>query len=296
MSRQFIIIAISVILLAACTEGELTADFKNPSDAFRPAEADTTAEAQLRRDFREATGCYLLFNDTIQRERLGTDINGDDRYFVELLDMTYSVGLSAYISTSYTYTLLETFAQKRDATDFLTDYILPHLTGSLRPYSWFLCNVITGWNDTNTSTGRPYAITNQRCIAVATNYLMQRERTDEQKETYAQRILNIIIGQLATNNSNAFADFYTFCADYYGREYIAFGFEERPTTAQLNAIGFLSSTSVSSFPSMSTDLNSFAVLAVQYTDEQLQQMYASYPIILRKAAVVRRVLEELGYR
>jgi hypothetical protein len=46
---------------------------------------------------------------------------------------------------------------------------------------------------------------------------------------------------------------------------------------------------------MTTDLSVYALLVIQYTDEQLATQYGSYPIILEKAAVVRRVLKELGY-
>ncbi len=289
---------VSVLHLAftACSERALEPDFKNPSDVFRPATDDQSEEALLRRQFQEQTGCYLLFNDTLQQEYLGTDINGTPRYFVETLDMTYSVGLSAYISTSYTYTYLDTQEQKSEAADFIQRFIMPHLTGTLRPYSWFAANVITGWADSGASTGKPYAITNQRCIAIASNYLVQRERTDAQKEQYAQRILNIVIGQLATNNSDAFSAFYAISADYYGRDYRTLGYDGKPSTSELYALGFLSSTSISSFPSTTQDLNSYALLAIQYTDEQLQQQYANYPLVLQKAAIVRAVLVELGYR
>jgi hypothetical protein len=46
---------------------------------------------------------------------------------------------------------------------------------------------------------------------------------------------------------------------------------------------------------MTTDLSSFALLAIQYTDEQLAKTYGSYPIILQKAMAVRKILISLGY-
>lgn len=283
-------------LFTACgSEDALEADFVNPSDHFQPVAEDNSDEAELRRQFFAETGSYLLFNDTIQRQSLGKDINGEERYFVETLDLTYSVGLSSYISTHYAYTYLETFEQKQQAADFLRQYILPHLTGSLRPYSWFVSNVISSWTDTNSTPSKPYAVNNQRCIAIAANYLIQRERTDAQKTQYAQRILNVTIGQLAQNNSEAFTEFYSFSEAYYGRDYVSFGFEGKPSTHELRNIGFLSSTSAGSFPSATTDLYSYSQLVIQNTEEQLAKTYANYPIVLQKAAVVRKVLTELGY-
>lgn len=285
--------------LSACGgEDALEPDFKNPSADFMPAADDQSEEATLRRRFYTETGSHLLFNDTLQRTYLGTDINGDDRYFVELLDLAYAVGTSVTSGQSYTYTYLQTFEQKQMLTDFLQQYVLPHLTGSLRPYSWFVSDVITAYNQTSMGTvsvSRVYAASNQRCIAVAGNYLLLQNRTDAQKQTYAQRILNTVIGQLAMNCSDAFGDFYQYSADYYNTDYMRLGYDSKPSNQELLKLGFLSMPSATNFPSMVSDLNSYATLVAQNTEEQLNRTYAAYPIVLQKAALVRRILMSLGY-
>lgn len=288
--------AVCLFVLSACgSEDALEADFRNPSDFFMPAGDDQSEEAQLRRQFFNETGCYLLFNDTIQKEYLGTDINGAPVYSIETVDLTYSVGMSAYISTHYSYSYLSTWEQRRQVVSFLSDFVLPHLTGALKPYSWFVCNQINSWTNENQNITHPFAALNQRCIAISGNYIIQQQRTDAQKQNYAQRILNVIIGQLATNKSEAFAEFYTFSADYYNRDYSAMGYVSKPGTADLYALGFLSSTGFSNFPSATVDLSSYALLVVQYDENQLATMYGSYPLILQKAAIVRSVLIDLGY-
>jgi len=289
--------AAALTLLGSCSgEDTLTPDYKNPSACFMPAENDQSEEAQLRRSFLSETGSYLLFNDTLQHEFLGNDINGSPRYFTELLDITYAVGQSSNSQANYTYTYLESVEQKQMMTNFLKAYLLPHLTKDLKPYSWFICNVINYYSDSySSSASHPYATSNQRCVVLSGSYLIQRERTEEQKEKYAQRILNGIVGQLAMNKSDAFTEFYKISAKYYGADYMAFGYDSRPSTQVLMQMGFLSSTAISSFPSMSTDLNSYALMVIQYTDEQLAAQYASYPLVLQKAAIVRQVLISLGY-
>ena len=290
----------SLVLMAAAfigcgKEDALDADFKNPSANFMPDENDQSEEAQLRRQFFNETGSYLLFNDTIQRQYLGTDINGNDRYFIETVDLTYSVGQSGTMNSYYSYTLLQTLEQKQLVTEFVRTYILNHLTGKLRPYSWFLCNVISSYKDSYSTPSKPYSASNQRCIVVAGNFLIQRDRTDAQKLQYAQRVLNGVVGQLVVNNSSAFSEFYKYSANYYSADYSRFGYDGRPSQTELYSMGFLSSTGTFAFPSMSTDLSVYALMVIQYTDEQLQQQYGDYPIILEKAAVVRRVMQELGY-
>ena len=283
-------------MLASCAKEDTPkVSFTLPSNYFAPASEDQGAEAQLRRQFFELTGCYLLFNDTLQHDSLGVDINGEPRYFTETLDLSYSVGQSNAVETFYRFTLLQTDEQKKAMTGFLQDYVLTHLTKQLRPYSFFVCDVINSYKNSYSSPTKPYSVSNQRCIAIAGNYLVQRERTDAQKEQYAQRILNGVIAQLATNNSAAFGDFFKFSAQYYSADYSKFGYAERPSATELYQLGFLSSTALSTFPSMSTDLGSYALLVIQKTDEELQATYGSYPIILEKAAVVRQVIVELGY-
>jgi hypothetical protein len=288
-------VSLAIVFVGCGKEDALEADFKNPSANFMPDENDQSEEAQLRRQFFKETGSYLLFNDTIQRELLGVDINGKERYFIETIDLNYAVGQTGTTNAYYNFTLLQTQEQKQLVTDFVRTYVLNHLTGKLRPYSWFLCNVINSYKDNYSAPSKPYSATNQRCIAVAGNYLIQRDRTDDQKKQYAQRVLNGVVGQLVTNNSSAFEEFFKYSANYYSADYSRFGYDGRPSQTELYRLGFLSSTSISAFPSMSTDLGVYALQVIQYTDEQLQQQYGNYPVIIEKAAVVRRVMTELGY-
>lgn len=288
-------VSLAIVFVGCGKEDALEADFKNPSANFMPDDNDQSEEAQLRRQFFKETGSYLLFNDTIQRELLGVDINGKERYFIETIDLNYAVGQTGTTNAYYNFTLLQTQEQKQLVTDFVRTYVLNHLTGKLRPYSWFLCNVINSYKDNYSAPSKPYSATNQRCIAVAGNYLIQRDRTDDQKKQYAQRVLNGVVGQLVTNNSSAFEEFFKYSANYYSADYSRFGYDGRPSQTELYRLGFLSSTSISAFPSMSTDLGVYALQVIQYTDEQLQQQYGNYPVIIEKAAVVRRVMTELGY-
>ena len=300
-TTQLLRLAAAALLIVAgmgsCEQEErLNPDFNNPSDNFAPSPDDSSDEAQLRRHFHELTGCYLLFTDTLQHRLLGNDINGQPRYFTETIDLAYTVGQSSSTTMRYTFSFLQQYAQKQQVTDFLVQYVLPHLTKDLKPYSWMVCNIINSYKDTYSgSVSHPYAACNQRCVVVAGNYLVQRERTEQQMQQYAQRILNAIVGQLAVNQSAAFGSFYQYSAEWYETDYSAAGIVGKPSNDDLYQRGFLSSTGISSFPSMTTDLGTYALLVIQYSDEQLLKTYASYPLILQKAKAVREVLLTLGY-
>lgn len=296
MKKIFPFLALALLALATACSSEDTpeVDYNNPTAYFVPADDDLSFTAQLRRQFYQDNGSYLLFNDTLQHQFLGKDINGDDRYFTETLDMTYDIGQSSPSSYEYTYTYLTDDSTRLAMTQFVEQYILTHMTGKMRPYSFFLCRSISGKSiySSGSATLRPYALSNERCTAVSTNYLLQRQRTDAQKTAYAQRIINIMLSQMVVNNSSAFADFFAYNADDYGVNYPE-GFTN--TTENMRQRGFLTSNA-GYFPTRTQDLTAYTAEAVASSDAQLQTKYGNYPIVLAKFAIVRRVLVELGYK
>ena len=274
-------------------------DYKNPSDYFQPAADDNSEEAQLRRKFFADHGSYLLFNDTLQNVYLGKDINGDPRYFVETIDLTYTVGQTGYGTSlsSYTFTYIPNFEQKLAMTEYLETYILPHFSDAMRPYSWLLTKTIIGKMDKDDSaqTFSPYAVVNQRCVAVACNYLTQRERTEAQKKNYASRVLNIMVSSMVKAHTDAFGEFEAVSHDYYGRSYSSLGLEN-VNQEKLYQYGFLvAGSTVGYMTDLSTDISSYAANVVTYTDEQLEQRYGKYELVMLKHRLMKQTLERLGY-
>lgn len=287
------LLAFTALLVGCGSEDTPTVEYKNPSSVFMPADDDTSFEASLRTSFFNNTGIYLLFNDTLQHVYQGTDVNDEPSYFTELLDMTYNVGTTSPSDYTYTYTYLQTDEQKQMAVDFVNEYVLNHFTNNLKPYSFFISNVITGSSSTYTSKTRPYALSNERCVAIALNYLLIANRSETQKLNYAQRVLNTMIGQMANNKGSAFSEFYAYSSQYYSASYPD---GVSGTTADLRSRGFISAGSTpGSFPTQTIDLNAYTLQAIQYSDEQLEKSYGDYDIVMNKFKVVKAVLTSLGY-
>ena len=61
------------------------------SNPFATLPGATDEETKLREDFYKATGCHLLFNDTLRHEYKGLDGNGNPFYETELLGLEYSL-------------------------------------------------------------------------------------------------------------------------------------------------------------------------------------------------------------
>ena len=81
MKTRYNILYISVLFLTGMTacakEDTLTPEVDTNIDCFAPAADAMDEESVLRRTFFEQENCYLLFSDTLRREELGKDSNGD---------------------------------------------------------------------------------------------------------------------------------------------------------------------------------------------------------------------------
>ena len=288
------LLAVAATVLAACGSEDTPAiSYDNPSLLFQPSDSDQSSTAALRRRFFGETGSYLLFNDTLQRVYQGTDITGQPRYFTETIDLAYDIGSSSNSSSVYSFTYLTTEKEQTEMAQFVKDYILPHATKRLKPYSFFLCNRISV-TTSNKVTTTPYAVANERCVAVAANYLLQRPRTEAQKKNFAGRVLNTLVAQAAKNNTNAFRAFYAHSANYYNRTYTSAGI--KGSADELAQLGFISSGGTpGSFPSQDSDLSAFITSAILYDDAWLANTYGRYSVVMAKFAIVRQVLAALGY-
>ncbi len=289
MNKIFIsLMFFSALLMTACSEDEPEVGFTNPSDNFIPAADDHSFSAELRRSFKEQTGSYLLFSDTLQHKFLGVNINGNSIFFTEQLDPTYIVGQSNSSNSKYRFTNLENDEQKQMAVDFVKEQILPHVTNKLIPYSWFLCKGIKA--DTNAAQDATvYTASGQRCIVISFNLLLRKKPID--KTVYANTVLQEIIGQLAVNNMDAFKDFLAYCKPYYGQNLP----EEDLNKDDFLKMGFKSSPTIS-FPNQEDDLKDFVSSILANSQEEIEKEYADYPIILEKFRIAKETLVKLGYK
>lgn len=297
MKKYQLILAacMAVLLMAACGDDEdkLETAYQDPTNNFIPDASATDETSVLRREFYARNGSYLLFTDTLQHYQIGTDINGDPKFFTEMLNIQYSVGQTGPITDTHTYTYFTTIEEQRFVVDFLEKYVLTHITGKLRPFSWFLAKTIEVKSNVGTVT-RPFAVTGQRAIVASVG---QAQRLSESgRKTLATRILNTIIGQLVNNNITAFSEFFTFSESYYSR---SLSVPEGTTREKvLLEAGFISpATSMANFyyPTQKDDLTAYALMIISTSEEKLQQTYGQYPAVMKKFEIVRKVLIELGY-
>lgn len=290
--RGLLPLCLFTLLLFSCGGSEdLDVSFHDPALNFQPADSDQSVSAQLRREFLQKYGSYLLFTDTLQHVYQGNDYNGNPIYFIERLDIDYSVGSTARTNADYYYTVLPNDSLRREAVNFMDTYVMPHFTGKIKPYSWFLCMRVNGVdNMLRPVTANTYSQVGQRGAIVAFNYIFSRNRTESQKRTFANRVLTGIVGTLAYNNTDAFSSFYAYSSAYYSQDFP----DDAPSAEEQHQLGFIN-TGVTNYISQQADLNSFVSALVSNDYETLQRRYANYPIILQKLEVCRQILQSLGY-
>ena len=174
-------ILLYMIALAGCLCACQQEDELSPShtpNPFAPLPGASDEESELRARFYEATGCYLLFNDTIRREYKGLDENGKPFYETELVGLEYtltSVGLSRF-----EFDYLQTLEQKRRAAQFLQNDLFPYIK-SIMPYSILIVNGMdeyTEYNDYYEYAGSPLTYSNMRCLALNVNRLWELSETE----------------------------------------------------------------------------------------------------------------------
>ena len=155
MKTRYNILYISVLFLTGMTacakEDTLTPEVDTNIDCFAPAADAMDEESVLRRTFFEQENCYLLFSDTLRREELGKDSNGDMQYFIELLDVNYSVGASTNSSLTYSYKLLQSMEEKKQATSFFARVCIASL---VRVYKTILLVFVNGYPISGRYDGR----------------------------------------------------------------------------------------------------------------------------------------------
>lgn len=162
-------IALAGCLFACQQEDELVPS--HTPNPFSPLPGASDEEAKLRAGFYEATGCHLLFNDTIRREYKGLDENGKPFYETELVGLEYT--LTSVGASRFEFDYLQTLEQKRRAAQFLQNDLFPYIK-SIMPYSILIVNGMDEYQqfeDYYEYAASPLTYSNMRCLALNVNQL-----------------------------------------------------------------------------------------------------------------------------
>lgn len=299
MKSHILYIGCALLLgLASCSsEDELGSSTDTITDCFAPDPNATDAESVLRRQFKQDEGSYLLFTDTLSNEYLGKDYNGDDRYKTELLDMGWNLRIGRYATIpTYTYEYLTDQAEKEAAVKYIKEYLLTHLPASLRPFSWFVVKSITADSDGTTYQ----ALSGQRAVAIAMDGITEDNINDATTE-----ILTTTLSKVLEGKTKELQEFYDVCEDLY---YTYFGTDDNPTwDKEINLRNCMKAGFIvpyyfwgpyvycGYYPKKEADMASFTDLIMNNSMDEIEEMYAEYPIVIQKAKILHDIFESIGY-
>ena len=295
-------------VLASCAgEDELTAIEDKTTNHFAPDPDAMDEESVLRRNFYDEEKCYLLFNDTLQSEKLSTSYAGNDAYFVETVDLGYKIGATSTYN-QYQFQYMQSIEEKEAAAAFLQEYIMPHLGKSLRPFSWLLVNQVSSYDIYTYMTTQYKLVVGERCIAISLNGILSM--SDAAKESLAKEIFASYLGEKFAQQESALTSFYEPVAHLHDSYIGDLGLNNYNVMNWMNENGFVSPIitykldlgyyvlilySTSMCPSKNLDVSDYTNLIFTYTMDEIRAQYGAYPLIVERAEILNNLIVKLGY-
>lgn len=289
----------------SCSDEEDTTPSHADINKFEPAADDQSEEAQIRREFKEKTNSYLLFNDTLSKERTGEDMYGNPVYKIETLDIGYEmVGFgNSYV---YTFDYINTDSEKQRAAQLIETKLAKKLGGIL-PYSLMLANRIYVCKYNNNGVlepaedswdnivPNPTFVLGSRCLAVSVENGEAYEDA-----TFFDAMLEDIVYQKLNSKGNAFLQEFYDAVENYSRMTSTrkdrLGYERKVDDDLARSLGFAKDYNRNYFVySMEWDTRQFLKILLSETQEEYEAQYAAYPICLKRFSVMRAKMQELGF-
>lgn len=292
----------------ACSDEEDTTPSEYEQNLFSPADNDQSQTAQLRRQFKNDIGCFLLFNDTLKHEQNGTDTYGNMLWNTQLVDLTYQFVGTPMNSTKYTFNYLTDFNAQKEATELLKAKLAKRL-GKALPYSILLVDTIRQWTNTSgvweLNTGTYYSPQDPfpKYVLGARSYAFAVHGKEAfEDETYFDEILqSIVINKIDNLPSGKLENFLSYVAQYRNEignpiEKSELGYDNYAVDDEIaRSLGYWKDRGIYYFDYGNEDRDHYIEAALTYTVEEVEQMMAAFPIVIERFKIMRQlIIDEFG--
>jgi hypothetical protein len=275
-------ICISGVCVACGGEEDDTTPSYADVNGFAPAENDNSPTAQLRRDFYEQTGSYLLFKDTL----ITQTSNGRS----ELLDITYFImgSIDWQYDYDYTYDYIDDIDQQRKAAEYVQKYLVRRM-GKNTPYSFFLVNDLH--YDYYGQLRQIDKVLGLRSYVIS----MGGGEAYEDPETYfGDMIVDIVKNSISRVPEEVMNQFYAFSKDYYGNDV-----EGSLTDQEVWDLGMFYYIEDdwwgNSFYYESTDLSLWLESVLTMSPSEFEAEYGSSSVMMEKYTLLREIILNQGF-
>lgn len=293
------LLVVATAFVCSCGDGTETLTPGDPFVNYYDVDpSDKSLSGNLRRNFYESTGVYLLYTDILASY---TDSYGIDR--VETVDFGWSLD-DANTTIRWEFDEL-TDDEKEMVTDLVMKYFIPYINvegGSLKPYSIMLVkNLLTNKEDAGYMEESDF-ISCQRCFAA--NMTDWIDADSEDAKVLSKLLLRSLVDTKLNDNSPGLEPFFDICADCYENYYISRQILEWIDNQDMELIyeqGFMSyypdwwdEPEYDSFPSKNNDLKSFMDVIFNQSEDEFMEEWSEYPVIVQKYEILKECIENLG--
>ncbi|MDE7074409.1 MAG: hypothetical protein K2O69_05075 [Odoribacter sp.] len=271
----------------ACSEDKLTPSEPNHTFAARPGAQDE----ELRREFFDKHNCYIIFNDTLRHDYMGTDEDGDAFYDTELVDPRWTIFGVSGDNEYYTY-FFEYFTtpeEKSVRAEYMGDVVdLLDRHNLTKPYSILVVKKIVrediDWGDQEFYD----MLSTERCFIVNLTDIVDTE--DAKYQLAAEMAGN----GLRVKYEQELAPFFNLTIEELMRGYDDYGYYNNYEDEEDFKRGGLLEYDSYYYPSKGADVASYLKLLLTKTQEEVEQEYSDYDVILQKYAIIREIADKAG--
>ena len=275
-------ICISGVCVACGGEEDDTTPSYADVNGFAPADDDNSPTAQLRRDFYNQTGSYLLFKDTLITH------TSDGRS--ELLDITYFImgSIDWQSDYKYTYEYIEDIEQQRKAAEYVQKYLIKRL-GKNTPYSFFLVNDLH--YDYYGRLRQRDKVLGLRSYVIS---MGGGEAYDDPETYFGDMVVDIVKNSISRVPEELMNQFYAFSKDYYGND-----IDGELTDQEVWDLGMFYYIEDgwwgSYFYYQNTDLSLWLEAVLTMSPSEFEGEYGSSTVMMEKYALLRQIVVDQGF-
>lgn len=284
--RKFVLGFVVIMGLWACSKEDWPDNSGETINFFAVSENATGEEAELRRNFFDETGVYLLFSDTLGY-RIVSTLSGETIVDYHVIDFMWQLSVGSYYTDSLEFFPYLEIKKMKVAAKFIQEEILANLPELFYPYSVLLVERMIlyksyyGIYDDGTELGI-YAGMQSTAIALDDIEIA----SVEEKEMLKNEVMKaIIINGISLIQEEDLAIFHSYSEDFYN----VYTWN-LPSPVQL--AGFLPSKSISY--SKSEDVLNFVEKIFDLSEVEFREIYAEYPLVIKKMEEMIKVLREYG--
>ncbi len=288
--------ALAANVFMSCSNDEDTTPSHKELVGFFPTDDDNSEEAQLRRKFKDETGSYLLFTDTLSKKQVSTDAFGKPVYDIELIDVTYSMVGSNDNSYKCTYKYIAGIERKKKAAEVFTEKLGKRL-GNLSPFSILLVDSISQWTQNDSyeyvlykKNPHPTIKVNSRCFAIS----LSGDDAFEQ-DTYFDSMFESILLNALNSQSDKLAAYWSPVEKMISKYKDDLGYELGYNNDLARSVGFLNDWNKWFFcTKKENDLKDYIHAICSYTVADFETEYAEYPICIQRFKALKAYVESQG--